>query len=146
MTEKTLSELSPFEQQWQRAEAQFTVTNSGGSGSAVYLNAEAGTGSRYGIVISKLPMVAAAREGGLHLITVLQPWQTNMVFTVDAGEIHPDYLMEKLLPKDRPRNQFHGGDVAALWLAVNKAREMFLQAYGMEEEARLASGRKLGFL
>lgn len=123
--------FSPFQIAARDAEQKFTVVATGVMDSAAYLTAEAGTGSRYAVVISRIPHAALSREGGQHLISVLQPWQTNMVFTLFPGdEIHPDYVLEKLLPRGKRAEDLHGGDAQALVMAVNKAAELFVREVG----------------
>lgn len=127
MTDQT-SQWSPFQIQARDAQQKFRITAQGGSSDGVYVNAEAGTGSRYAVVITPVPHPGAGKEGGQHLISLLQPWQTNMVFTVDGGEIHPDYVLEKLLPRGKSMDQVHGGDAQAVVLAVNAAAGMMAKA------------------
>lgn len=109
---------------WEEATHKFKVTNVGASMTAVYVNAEAGTGSRYTVVVSKLPLVAQQNEGGALLISLLQPRQASMVFTAYPGEvIHGDYVVEKLCKELQ-----YGGDRAGVVLAVNEALKIATEA------------------
>lgn len=127
MSDQT-SQWSPFQIAARDAQQKFRITARGGNSDGVYLNAEAGTGSRYAVVITPVPNPGHSKEGGAHLISLLQPWQANMVFTVDGGEIHPDYVLEKLSPRDKAPGQMHGGDAAALVMAVNAAADMMAKS------------------
>lgn len=116
--------------QFDQAMAEYRVVLQGANPSSAYVEAEAGTGSRYAVVISKLPYPAVAREGGDHLVSVLQPIQSNMVFSTFPGEeIHLDYLVEKLIARNRP-NGMSGGDIAGIWKTVNQAIDVFHRATG----------------
>lgn len=129
-------ELTPAQRQYKEAEKKFKVTDVGGSAQGVYVTAEAGTGSRYAAVVTRLPYPGPDREGGQHLISLLQPWQTNMVFTLHEDEqVHPDYLLEKLIPRDRTLATIHGGDAAGVVLTVNTAARLFMVAVGKERRA-----------
>jgi hypothetical protein len=102
---------------WDKATENFAVMATASTQTAAYVAAEARTGSRYAVVISQLPPMAAGAEGGAYLISLIQPWQASMVFTVFPDEqIHGDYIVEKMC-KDRK----HGGDLAAVVMAVNTA-------------------------
>lgn len=128
--------------QFDQATAEFRVVSQGANPHAFYAEAEAGTGSRYAVVISKLPFAGAAREGGQHLISVLQPIQSNMAFTVFPGEeIHLDYLVEKLIARNRPSGM-SGGDLAGIYLTVNHVARMYGHAteYARTAEARSREG------
>lgn len=117
-------QFSPYQIAARDAAQKFRLTGSDWSMESVYAAAEAGTGSRYAVVITRLPESAHGKEGGTHLISLLQPWQANMVFTVDGYEIHEDYLLEKLTPRDRVARGLHGGDAQAVVLLVAKAVQL----------------------
>ena len=113
-------------EQWQKqvddATVAFKVTDSVVSPmrDVVYVNAEADTGSRYAVVVTRLPWAAAMREGGSLMVTVLQPWQTVYVVG-DAGPYHADYIAEKFLRPGSKVDTVHGGDLAAIIKTVNYA-------------------------
>ena len=133
MTEQTA--LTPFQQQYQKALREYKTTAIGGNHHGTYMEAEAGAGSRYSVVIAPLPYPGGRKEGGQHLISLLQPWQANMVFTIDEGEIHADYVLEKLIPRDRTLATVHGGDAAAIVITVNTAARLFLNAVKADRRA-----------
>jgi hypothetical protein len=134
MTEQ--AQLTPFQQQYKDAELKYKVTEIGGSAKGVYVSAEAGTGSRYAVVVSPMPHPGGDREGGQHLISLLQPWQGNMVFTAYPGEeIDPSYVMEKLVPRERSVATVHGGDAAGIVITVNTAARLFINCLTKERRA-----------
>ena len=118
------AELTPFEREGQKASENWTVTDGGASLESAWVNAEAGTGSRYSVQVSLCP--GAMREGGLYLITVIQPWRTSMV-VADLDPIHLSYAMEKLMNPVRQPNQIHGGDAVALQRTVNYALKSYAE-------------------
>lgn len=110
--------------QYAEAESNWYIVASAGNQKGVIVEAAARTGSKYVVEIHELPLVAQETYGGKHLVSILQPWQTNMVFTVYGDEIHANYLIEKLLPRDKALENVHGGDVAGMVLTVNEAVRM----------------------
>jgi hypothetical protein len=117
--------MSVLEEAWvdsyRQFQLQFVVLGEAGTAESVYVTAENGCGSAFRCMVSKVPAVAYGDAGGQHLISLLQPWQKNMVFTVDGGEIHTDYLAEKLLRDGRSMRDVHPGDVAGMVDIVNYA-------------------------
>lgn len=139
------SEKEVRQSQFDQAVAEYVVVQQGGNPNSVYVEAEAGTGSRYAVVISKLPFAGAMREGGQHLISVLQPIQSNMAFSVFPGEeIHLDYVHEKLIARNRPSGM-SGGDLAGIWKTVNHACGLFHEVTGYaQSQAEKAAEREAG--
>ena len=102
---------------WDEAVKNFVVTNHWTQGKTTWVRAEARTGSGYTIVLTRLPEGVGTTEGGDHMISLLRPRTSNMVYTVFPGEkIAADYVAEKLCP-----DMQHPGDRAAVWMAVNAA-------------------------
>lgn len=115
---------TPVETQQQQAHRlateKFILVGSSASADSLIVQTEAGTGSKYVVVVTKLPEYHG--QGGSHLISLLQPWQKNMAYELmDGEEIHPSYLAEKLLRDGKSVNEVHGGDFAAMCLTVNWA-------------------------
>ena len=112
------------EVQIQKAREAYKVTHQGANMGSVYMSAECGTGSRYAVVISNLPYIGAVNEGGTHLISVIQPWQTSTIFQLMPGEVISEhYIMTKLLPRNRDVSKVHGGDLFGLTETVNRAAQ-----------------------
>lgn len=129
MTEE--KDLTPFQRQYKDAERKYKIMQTGGSLQGVYVTAEAGTGSRYAVVVTRMPNPGAEHEGGRHLISLLQPWQANMVFSLyDGEEIDPSYVVEKLLGDRR-----HGGDAAGVVITVNTAAKLFMNCERAERRS-----------
>jgi hypothetical protein len=90
---------------------------SGIAGEVRYVEAEADTGSRYAVTVTRLPHAARRREGGPVLVTVTAPWQDAWALQ-QSGDLHASYVAEHL-SGDRWRNgSLNGGDLAALTLTV----------------------------
>lgn len=77
--------------------------------------AEAGTGSRYEVVVTTMP--DDSEDGIGTLIAVLAPWRAVTV-TVPV-DVHLAFVMEKLC--DLRRNVQHMGDITALTMTINHA-------------------------
>lgn len=108
---------------FQKAVDNFEVIQHDHTLQSVWLEAEADTGSRYVAMLTQMPPTGRLREGGQHLISLLQPWQANMVYTVFPNEeIHLPYISEKLCG-----DHDHPGDIAAVQLAVNTAIKLATQ-------------------
>lgn len=117
-----------FQSQQELASQNWEVLLEDRSPESMFVMAEAKTGSRYSVLISQLPYGAARMTGGDHLITVLQPWQTNYPITTYPGEkLHPSYIAEKLLRPGRALEETHGGDFEAICLTINHAITAFHQ-------------------
>jgi hypothetical protein len=78
--------------------------------------AEAGTGSRYSVIVTVLGDTSVLHEGGRYLVSVLAPWQN--CWTWSGGDMDMVYVGEHL--KDPTTKIMHGGDLAALTHAVNR--------------------------
>lgn len=87
---------------------------------AFYVNAEADTGSRYAVAVTRLPGDAWEYEGGRLLVSVLSPWRTCYPVS-ECGDLHPDYVAEKFLKPGQPLDKTHGGDLQALVMTINYA-------------------------
>jgi hypothetical protein len=62
-----------------------------------YVEADAGTGTRYTVVATTLP--GGHGEGGPVLVTVLHPWTAAFAFQED-GYLAESYVAEHLCPRD----------------------------------------------
>lgn len=82
----------------------------------VHVTAEAGTGSRYSVVVTPLAGGSIYEGGGEVLVSVLSPWRTCYPMQRD-GDVHWRYIEEKFLP----RSECHGGDLAALTRTIARA-------------------------
>jgi hypothetical protein len=121
--------------QVEAARDKYKITQQGANLNTIYVNAECGTGSRYAVTVTSLPYIAALQEGGTHLITVLQPWQTSVVFQLMPGErISEDYIITKLLPRNRDASKVHGGDLFGLVETVNRAAEHWHSVTGIAKK------------
>lgn len=85
-----------------------------------YVSAEAGTGSRYAVVATRLPDPGPLMEGGPMVVTVLSPWQDAWAMA-DSGELHSSYVAEHLTAGRYRDQRLHGGDLAALTLTIAHA-------------------------
>lgn len=110
-----LEELNP---DGRRAAEKWIVVNGGASLESAYVNAEAGTGSRYAVQVSLCP--GREREGGMFLIAVIQPWQATYV-VADLDPLHIDYVVEKLRNPAAASHRIHQGDAVAIHRTVNYA-------------------------
>lgn len=79
--------------------------------------AQAGTGSRYSVIVSTLSETSRIHEGGRFLVTVLAPWQNCWTWT--TGEMDMAYVTEHL--GNPNREVHHGGDIVALTMTINRA-------------------------
>lgn len=71
-----------------------TDARDGQNGAVRYVEAEADTGTRYVVTVSRLP--EGAREGGTHLVTVLWPWTDAHAMQYGDGYLAPTYVAEHL--------------------------------------------------
>jgi hypothetical protein len=82
-----------------------------------YVSAEAHTGYRYALVVTRLPLAGERGEGGPLLVTVTSPW-------IDAWALQPSgYLSERYVAEhlcDAPRSH-SDADVHAITLLVRHA-------------------------
>lgn len=93
-----------------------------------YVEAEAGTGTRYVVTATRLPV--GHREGGPVLVTVLWPWQDAHTMA-DSGYLDERYVAEHLCdgrgrwadvrPGGTPDRPLPPEDLAALTLTVGRA-------------------------
>lgn len=113
-----------FEDAAEAAAQAWRPTSGSANAAAVYVNAEAKTGSRYAVVVTELPPTGADKEGGQWLVTVLQPWQTSYVVSF-IEPLHLDYVLERFCrPGTRPE-LVHGGDARAMQATINMALGKF---------------------
>lgn len=84
-----------------------------------YVEAEAGTGSRYVVVVTRLGM-AQMVEGGPLLITVLWPWQDAWTMA-EEGYLDQSYVLEHLTVGRGRDGRLHGGDLQALTMTIRHA-------------------------
>lgn len=110
----------------------FNVLTCRKDGSTVYVNAEAGTGFRYALLVSPIP--AGVHEGGgTHIVSVIAPWRTCYPFVLDyPDDRHEDYVGEKL---GDPHARASGAmspprDIEVLTLALNYAIRVL---FGLEQ-------------
>ena len=89
------------------------------SNEVTYAEAEAGTGSRYAVVVSTLGPEAQATLGGSKLVSVMYPWKAVYPVASGADGLHETYIYEKF-GRDGRIPEF-GGDAAALILTVRYA-------------------------
>lgn len=90
-----------------------------------YVEAQASTGSRYAVVVTQMGL-AAGREGGPVLVTVLSPWQDAWCLAAD-GYLDMSYVAEHLTAGRGRGGNLHGGDLKALTMTIQ-------HALGREEE------------
>ena len=81
-----------------------------------YVEAEAGTGSRYVVVTTPLGPGGRQRESGPVMVTLVQPWQAAYPL-FPGGYLDLSYVAEKF-KGDWPRS---GGDMAAVALTLAHA-------------------------
>lgn len=84
-----------------------------------YVDAEAGTGSRYTVVASRLPDIARVMLSAPVHVSVVYPWRASYELQ-DRGYLAVSYLLEKLGKPGREPSlaEYHWGDVVALALTV----------------------------
>lgn len=87
---------------------------------SVHVVAEAGTGSRYSVVVTPLDKDSRDREGGPVVVTVLSPWTDAKVMQAD-GVVAASYVAEHLTAGRWRDDRLHAGDLAALTLTVAHA-------------------------
>ena len=78
------------------------------------IEAEAKTGTRYVIAVTDQGDGGALITGGRFLVACLSPWQS--VYAT-SGTVDDAYVREHWAP----HREVHGGDVAAVTLAINEA-------------------------
>lgn len=83
------------------------------------VEAEAGTGSRYVVVVTRLG-AGGAREGGPMLVSVVWPWQDCKVMQAD-GWLDQSYVAEHLTDGRASERRLHGGDLWALTQTIRIA-------------------------
>lgn len=103
----------------EQVRADWYVTAEEQSPDVAYVEAEAKTGSRYAVIVSRLPGFSSVREGGPFLVTVLQPWQDAWPAN-GPGLVEP-YVLERLGGGEAVRSI---RDLTALTLTINKALEV----------------------
>lgn len=113
-----------FEDSAAAAAQAWHATNGSATTEAVYVNAEAGTGSRYSVVVSKMPPLGAEKEGAGWLVSVLQPWQTCYPVSF-LDPLHLDYVLEKFCRPGADARLIHGGDARAMQATINMALGKF---------------------
>lgn len=85
-----------------------------------FVEAEAGTGSRYVVVATPLGPIGQGSCGGPVLVTVLWPWQDCWALQPD-GTLHESYVAEHLTDGRYREGRLHGGDLMALTMTVAHA-------------------------
>lgn len=110
--------MDEFERAAKAAREQYQVLTEAVDLREAYVEAQAGTGSRYVVVATVLPADAREREDGRWLVSVVWPWQDCKV--VD-GQVEERYVMEHLTDGKAFDGRLHGGDMAALTLTVRRA-------------------------
>lgn len=115
-----------FQEDAEAAERHFEVISSvvSETGEAAVVEAQADTGSRYQVVVVRLPALAGEVLGGRWLISVIQPWQNTWTVSHRPTELAVPYLVEHLGNPHRAYDRHHGGDVRAVQLAVGVAARM----------------------
>lgn len=85
-------------------------------GNAVtFVRAEAKTGSTYQVCVARIEGTSLGQNTAV--VSVLQPWQS--VWTCCGGMLTADYVLEHW--GAHRRKTMHGGDLAALTMAINLA-------------------------
>lgn len=113
--------MSVFEQQAALAAENFEIVYenfiglTGMSREIHHVIAEAGTSSRYSVVVTPLGHGGRHEGGGSALVSVLSPWRSAYPFQFE-DDVHWTYVTEKLAKRNP-----HGGDIAALTLTVARA-------------------------
>lgn len=130
-----------YQRDWDEATAKHTVYGEERSldRSVQYVEASAGTGSRYVVVLSKLGEAATKASGGGNLlVSVLYPRQAAYAIYVTGPADVPgdDYLIEKFC-----RGLSHGGDHAALCLTIREAVRLMWEEPDPERVRQIATGR-----
>lgn len=97
----------------------------------VMVEAEAGTGSAYRVVVTPLGMVGRGRMGGPALVSVISPWSDTWALQY-GGHLALSYVAEHLCEGRFRADRLHGGDAAALTLTI-------AYALGRYEDAELYS-------
>lgn len=99
-------------------DTKFTIKVDAIGAEVRYCSAEAGTGYRYAVTVSDLPV--GALEGGPLLVTVTSPWVDAWALQGDEDRaLHENYVREHLC--GGPTRRVSDADVRALTLLVRHA-------------------------
>ncbi|QGJ96485.1 hypothetical protein SEA_BEATUSCOMEDENTI_46 [Arthrobacter phage BeatusComedenti] len=129
-----------FQQDFKKAEEVWGVYSGDSTTESVWVEAEAQTGSKYVVMISKVPELMSRSVGATHLVSIIQPWQ--VCYPIGGlYELTPDYVMEKFRNPSRDPRNVHGGDLAALTKTINYAIGKYEQ--WCSEEARVAARQEV---
>jgi hypothetical protein len=106
------------------AKAKFKMVNWWQNADVIVGQAQAGTGSRYLAVATRLPGDSRTVFGGPMLVLVFSPWQAACPMEdADRGYLHANYLGEKLTGRRWLDGTLNGGDWCALTLLVGRLLE-----------------------
>lgn len=83
-----------------------------------YVTAEAGTGYKYALTVTPLPLAGQQGEGGPMLVTILRPWVDAWALQ-SSGYLTEGYVAEHLCGS--PTRQVSDGDLRAITLLVRHA-------------------------
>jgi hypothetical protein len=122
-----------FRADYEAADQAWYTTSGDSTPNTVWVQGEARTGSKYEVLISKLPEIPSS---GKYLVSVMQPWQTCYPIA-DLWELAPEYVLERFKNPVRERSEVHGGDVAGVTRAINYAISKYEEwtAMAVREEA-----------
>lgn len=128
-----------FQRDWDAATTNFALTGEDRTPdySVQYVEANARTGSRYVVVISRLAPDVVASIGANKVISVLQPVQAAYAVSADGpDDLCDGYLIEKFC-----RGLEHGGDQAALCLTIRAALRLMAEPLDPKEIRKLGPER-----
>jgi hypothetical protein len=123
-----------FQEAMDAAREKWVATNGSATPGAVHVNAEAGTGSRYSVLVTAMPPTGY-REGAGWLVSVMQPWQTCYPVSYLEG-LHFDYAVEKFMRPGQDRDRLHGGDAMAMVMTINFALTHFEEWTALAREQK----------
>ena len=110
-----------FQKDYDKALANYVTVGCSRFEGGVSVAAEADTGSKYVVVVTKLDEETANYlGGGTKLVSVIYPWNKVYPLVSSADGLHDVYLAEKFVPHDRQR-MLHGGDAGALFKTIRNA-------------------------
>jgi hypothetical protein len=106
------------------AKAKFEMVNWWQNADVIVGEAQAGTGSRYLAVATRLPGTSHRAFGAPVLVSLLSPWEAAYPMWGDShGHLHARYVGEKLGGRKWQDRVLHGGDWCALTLLVGRLLE-----------------------
>jgi hypothetical protein len=109
-----------FRADYEKALNAWYVYSGDSTTECVWVEAEARTGSKYVVQISKVPGIPSDNGNGTHLVSVVQPWQTCWPIT-GLEQLHESYVLERFRNPARGMADVHGGDLAAITQTINYA-------------------------